>query len=132
MLFDTDVLIWMFRGMKKAAQLVNATPKRQLSIINYMEILQGAKNKFEQVSYKHFFSHYHFDILPVTEAISHRASILIEEHSLSGGLHVTDALIAATACEHRLTLCTANQKHIKSIAGLDFKVFDPGDSSSAE
>ncbi len=125
MLFDTDVLIWMFRGMKKAAQLVNTTPERQLSIINYMEILQGAQNKFEQLSYKHFFSHYHFDILPVTEAISHRASILVEEHALFDGLHVTDALIAVTACEHHLTLCTANQKHMKSIAGLDFLLFTP-------
>ena len=125
MLFFFYVLIWMFRGMKKAAQLVNTTPERQLSIINYMEILQGAQNKFEQLSYKHFFSHYHFDILPVTEAISHRASILVEEHALFDGLHVTDALIAATACEHHLTLCTANQKHMKSIAGLDFLLFTP-------
>ena len=125
MLFDTDVLIWMFRGMKKAAQLVNTTPERQLSIINYMEILQGAKNKYEQLSYKHFFSHYHFDILPVTEAISHRASILVEEHALSSGLHVTDALVIATACEHHLTLCTANQKHTQGIQALDLKVFSP-------
>ena len=131
MLFDTDVLIWMFRGMKKAAQLVNGTPKRQLSIINYMEILQGAKSKFEQLSYKHFFSHYHFDILPVTEAISHRASILVEEHALSAGLHVTDALVIATACEHHLTLCTANQKHTRGIQALDLKVFSPTSQNHA-
>ena len=132
MLFDSDVLIWMFRGSRKAAQMILDEPERKMSIINYMEVLQGAKNKLHLLTMKHNFMHLHFDILPVTEAISHRASILVEEHALSDGLHVTDALIAATACEHRLTLCTANQKHIKSIAGLDFKVFDPGDSSSAE
>ncbi|MBQ4479782.1 MAG: type II toxin-antitoxin system VapC family toxin [Victivallales bacterium] len=125
MLFDTDVLIWLFRGMKKAAQLVNTTSERQLSIINYMEILQGAKNKFEQLSYKHFFSQYHFDILPITEAISHRAAILVEEHALTSGLHATDALVIATACEHQLTLCTANQKHTRGIQALDLHVFDP-------
>ena len=125
MLFDTDVLIWIFRGMKSAARLVQADTDRKISIINYMEILQGSKNKYEMLSYKHFFSHYFFEILPVTEAISHRAAILFEEHALSTGLHVTDALVIATACENQLTLCTTNQKHARDIAALELKVFAP-------
>ncbi|MBR4519495.1 MAG: PIN domain-containing protein [Victivallales bacterium] len=125
MLFDSDVLIWMFRGSRKAAQMILDEPERKMSIINYMEVLQGAKNKIHLLTMKHNFMHLHFDILPVTEAISHRASILVEEHALFDGLHVTDALIAATACEHHLTLCTANQKHMKNIAGLDFLLFTP-------
>ena len=115
----------MFRGVKKAAQIVQADSDRKISIVNYMEILQGAKNKFEMLSYKHFFSHYFFEILPITEAISHRAAILVEEHALTNGLHVTDALVFATACEHQLTLCTANQKHTRGIKALDLKVFSP-------
>ena len=125
MLFDTDVLIWMFRGMKKAAKIVQADSNRKISIVNYMEILQGAKNKFELLSYKHFCGHYLFEILPITEAISHRAAILVEEHALSTGLHATDALVIATACEHQLTLCTANLKHTRDIGALDLQVFSP-------
>ena len=125
MLFDSDILIWMFRGSRDAAQMILDEPDRKMSIINYMEVLQGAKNKFDLLYMKHSFSHLHFDILPVTEAISHRASILVEEHALSSGLHVTDALVIATACEHHLTLCTANQKHTRGITALDLKIFSP-------
>ena len=129
MLFDSDILIWMFRGSRKATQMILDEPVRKMSIINYMEVLQGAKNKLHLLTLKHNFKHLHFDILPVTEAISHRAAILVEEHALSDGLHVTDALVIATACEHHLTLCTANQKHTRGIQALELKVFSPEPSS---
>ena len=120
MLFDSDILIWMFRGSRKATQMILDEPVRKMSII---------KNKLHLLTLKHNFKHLHFDILPVTEAISHRASILVEEHALSDGLHVTDALVIATACEHHLTLCTANQKHTRGIQALELKVFSPEPSS---
>ena len=125
MLFDSDVLIWMFRGSRKAAQMILDEPERQMSIINYMEVMQGAKNKSHLLKMKHNFSDLHFEILPITEAISHRAAILVEQHALSNGLHATDALVIATACEHQLTLCTANQKHTRGITALDLKIFSP-------
>jgi predicted nucleic acid-binding protein len=43
---------------------------------------------------------------------------------LSHGLQVTDALIAATALEHRLALLSGNIKHFALIGGLQIERFE--------
>ena len=125
MLFDTDVLIWALRGSKKAAKEIDDDENRFISAVNYMELMQGARNKREQIMLKQFLNELGFVVLPITEAISHRAMILIEEYALQSGIQLADALVFATACEHSLTLCSANQKHFRSIRSLDSKVFKP-------
>ena len=125
MLFDTDVLIWALRGSKKAAEEIDADENRFISAVNYMELMQGARNKREQTMIKQFLNELDFTVLPITEAVSHRAMIFIEEHALRSGIQLADALVFATACEHSLTLCSANQKHFQSIQSLDAKVFKP-------
>jgi predicted nucleic acid-binding protein len=37
-----------------------------------------------------------------------------------------DALVAATAVEHGLVLCTGNARHFKAIRDLKIKAFKPG------
>ena len=125
MLFDTDVLIWALRGSKKAAREIDGDENRFISAVNYMELMQGARNKQEQTMIKQFLNELDFTVLPITEAVSHRAMIFIEEHALRSGIQLADALVFATACEHSLTLCSANQKHFRSIQSLDSKVFKP-------
>ena len=125
MLFDTDVLIWALRGSPKAAQEIDGDDHRFLSAVNYMELMQDARDKHEQMLIKQFLNALDFTVLPITEAISHRAMIFIEEYSLQSGLRTADALVFATACEHSLTLCSANQKHCRNIASLDTKIFFP-------
>ena len=125
MLFDTDVLIWALRGSKKAAEEIDADENRFISAVNYMELMQGARSKREQTMIKQFLNELDFTVLPITEAVSHRAMIFIEEHALRSGIQLADALVFATACEHSLTLCSANQKHFRSIQSLDSKVFKP-------
>ena len=125
MLFDTDVLIWALRGSKKAAVEIDADENRFISAVNYMELMQDARNKREQTMIKQFLNELDFTVLPITEAVSHRAMIFIEEHALRSGIQLADALVFATACEHSLTLCSANQKHFRSIRSLDSKVFKP-------
>ena len=49
----------------------------------------------------------------------------MEEYTLKTALYLADALIAATAIEHHLTLCTANRKHYREINELDLKIFRP-------
>jgi len=49
----------------------------------------------------------------------------IEEYSLSSGLRAGDALIAATAAENNMVLCSSNSKHFKPIRNLRLKVFHP-------
>ena len=125
MLFDTDVLIWALRGSEKAAQMIDDDDERRISAVNYMELMQGARNKGEQAAIREFLNALGFVVLPITEAISHRATIFIEEHALKSGIQLADALVFATACEHALTLCSANQKHFRGIQSLKTKIFKP-------
>lgn len=66
--------------------------------------------------------------LPLTPAITVRAKEILESLSLSHGLGMGDALIAATALEHGLTLLTANIRHFSAIDGLTLEKFDPAAS----
>ncbi len=125
MLFNTDVLIWALRGSANAAKEIDDDENRFISAVNYMELMQGARNKREQNLIKQFLNNLDFVVLPITEAVSHRATIFIEEYSLKSGMQLTDALVFATACENSLTLCSANQKHFRDIASLNTKVFVP-------
>jgi len=125
MLFDTDVVIWVFRGSQAAARLVEGAEERVISVVGYMELLQGVRSKQEARSIKDFLVDFGFQMLPLTENIGHRAAIYMEEHSLRSGLALADALLAATAVENGLTLCTGNQKHYKPVRELALRVFRP-------
>ena len=81
MLFDTDVLIWVLRGSQKAANLIDATEDRRISVISYMELLQGARDKSEIRSIRSLLVDNGFQIVPLTENIGHRASIYMEEYT---------------------------------------------------
>jgi predicted nucleic acid-binding protein len=63
--------------------------------------------------------------LPITENIGHRASIYIEEYTLSSGIRSGDAIIAATAVENNLILASSNSKHFKVVKELQLKIFKP-------
>jgi len=124
-LFDTDILIWIQRGSHRAAALVEREEERCISVLTYMELLQGAKEKRQHEQILDFLREFDFRILPLSENIGHRAAIYIEEYSLSHGLRVGDAMIAATATENGLPLCTSNVKHYRPIRELNVKVFKP-------
>ena len=74
MLFDTDVLIWAMRGSIKAANVIDDDGSRFISAVTYMELMQGVRNKREQTLVKHFLKALGFTVLPIDEAISHRAN----------------------------------------------------------
>jgi len=125
MLFDTDVLIWFLRGHPRAATLVDRAADRSVSVVTYMELLQGARNKQEIKTIKSFLAEFAFRVVPLTENIGHRALVYIEEYALKAGMSMADALIAASAVENHLALLTANQKHYKAISDLEMKAFKP-------
>jgi len=122
MLFDTDVLIWAFRGNEPAARLIEGAEARAVSIVTYMELVQGARSKLEVRNIRSFLADFAFETLPLTENIGHRAAIYMEEYTLKTGMSMADALIAATAVEHGLMLCTANQKHYKPVSDVQIKL----------
>ncbi len=125
MIFDTDIFIWAQRGNEKAARIMEKAEDRFLSIQTYMELMQCAINKTQHKYVKDFISSFGFVVLPFTENIGHRASIYIEEYTLSSGLRSGDAIIAATAVENNLTLTSSNRKHFRAIKDLSFKSFKP-------
>jgi predicted nucleic acid-binding protein len=126
MLFDTDIFIWVQKGNANAAQLMETSKERYLSVQTYMELLQSAQNKKQHKQIKDFLAAFDFIIIPFTENIGHRACIYIEEYTLSNGIRAGDAIIAATAIENNLTLVTSNAKHFKTIRDLKLKVFRSG------
>ena len=123
MIFDTDVLIWVQRGNLKAARLIDSTPRRYISVQTSMELLQCAKDKAQQRIVKRFLSDFSFVVLPLTENIGHRALVYVEEYGLSSGMRAGDAIIAATATENGLPLCSGNAKHFRSVKELELKIF---------
>lgn len=125
MLFDTDVIIWFLRGSTKAARAIDAAPERALSIVTYMELIQGVRNRQELRQIKGFLAEAGFAVIPLSDRIGHRASIYVEEYGLGAGLRLADALIAATAVEQNLRLCTANHRHYRCIKELAAKPFRP-------
>ncbi|WP_319521498.1 type II toxin-antitoxin system VapC family toxin [uncultured Desulfosarcina sp.] len=125
MIFDTDIFIWVQRGNEKAAKMMEKSDEKFLSIQTYMELLQCAKNKTQHKYVKNFLSSFDFTVLPLTENIGHRASIYIEEYTLSSGLRSGDAIIAATAVENGLILASSNSKHFRIIKELQLKTFKP-------
>ncbi len=125
MIFDTDVLIWFFRGDRRAAESIESQTSREMSIVSLMELFQGARSRTEIKVIRRFVQENGFRVIPLTEPISHLAATLIEEHALGGGLQVADALIAATARQTGSVLTTGNVRHFRAIAGLELKPFHP-------
>lgn len=123
MLFDTDVIIWVFRGNLKAAREIERAETRDASVITLMELFQGARDQREIKTIKSFLADAAFNILPLSENIGHRALIYMEEYSLRGGMAMADALLAATAVENHSTLCSGNRKHYRLVKDLDLRVF---------
>lgn len=119
MIFDTDVLIWAQRNKKSAVDLLEAAHTRKFSIISYMEFVQSANDKRMFAKCKDFLSIFNFEILQITPDISHRATVFIEQFSLSHGLGIPDAFVAATAFERGIPLATSNYKDYKMIKGLE-------------
>lgn len=125
MIFDTDIFIWIERGNIKAAHLVEKEDERFISVQSYLELLRCAANKKQHEYTKQFLKDFGFRTLPLSGNIGHRATVYIEEYSLSHGLRAGDALIAATATESNMPLCSSSAKHFKPIKDLRLKVFRP-------
>ena len=83
MIFDTDVLIWFFRGNQRAAEAIDESPARAISLVTFIELLQGAKSKNEAHQIKRFLNDFGFETLPLPEKVGCRASVCAEEYGLS-------------------------------------------------
>lgn len=125
MLVDTDVLIWLLRGKSSARAALESRPSVELSAITYMELLQGVRDNAELRLLRRTARLNGWRILPLTEAIGHRATLYIERFGLSHGLRLADALIAASAVEAGSALLTANARHYRCISDLSTEIYAP-------
>ena len=123
MIFDTDVMIWAFRGNAKALDAIDEATERAISAVTYMELLQGVRNKREMLFMKRFLSTLGFSLLPVTTNISSRAVAIMETTALKSDLGVCDAFIFAAALDTGDTLLSGNAKHFKEVPLLDARAF---------
>ena len=125
MIIDTDVIRWYMRGNKKAYKVIEDQQGFFTSVVTYIELVQGMRNKNELIELRRAFREWNTRILYINEEISSKAMFYIERHYLSHSLQLADALIAATALVNGLPMLTGNDKHYTMIKELELIKFKP-------
>lgn len=125
MVIDTDVLIWYLRGNEKAYKVVEEFLNFSISVVTYMELVQGMRNKKELNNLRKALRGWNTKILYLSEEISVKAMFSVEQHFLSHSMQLADALIGATAIVYGLPLLTGNDKHYKVMKDIQIKKFRP-------
>lgn len=125
MLVDTNVLVWYMRGNEKAKQVIRNTNGFSISVVTYIELVQGLRNKEELNVLRNSFKRLNARIIYVNEEISTKAMFLVEQYFLSHSIQLADALIGATSLIYGLPLLTANTKHYTIIKNIILKKFRP-------
>jgi predicted nucleic acid-binding protein len=122
-IIDSDVLIWYLKGNENARQIINANIPFKISVINYMELIQGMDDKRSLKIFQKQLNNWSVEILHITEKISELAMELVENYYLSHSMELADSIIAATALENDEILLTANDKHYKYIPNIQVNKF---------
>ena len=125
MIIDTDVLIWYMKGNEKAYEVIERSNTLFISVVTYMELVQGMRNKIELINLRKALLGWNAQILYITEEISAKAMFYVEQHYLSHFLQLADALIGATAMAYGFPLLTANDKHYKVLKDVQIEKFRP-------
>jgi len=111
-LLDTNVLILHLRERRDITAMLEKWIRIHhlfISVVTRTEILAGMRPHEEKRTMELLES---LDNIPIDGAIADRAGRLIYQYARKGVvLSLADALIAATALEHDLTLVTTNPKH---------------------
>ena len=122
-LCDTNILIEFYKNNTVIIQELRQIGIHQLaiSVITRAELYYGAINKNELNRIQK-----HLDLLqniPIEQPISEKFIQLMVQYSLSHKLTIPDALIAATALTHNISLYTLNLKDFRFIQGLN--IYNP-------
>lgn len=125
MIIDTDVLIWYLKGNQNAFQIIEDLENFCISVVTYMELVQGMRNKKELATLRKAMHAWKTQMLYISEEISIKAMFYVEQYFLSHSVQLADALIAATAHVHAVPILTGNDKHYRALKGLEIKRFKP-------
>jgi predicted nucleic acid-binding protein len=127
-LLDTDVLSQPSKAIPSAAAIDwiarNDAGRMFISVVSLSEVRAGIggmpagkrKTALAEWLATDLVPHFHGRILPVTEEIAYECGDLIAK-CRKAGYHVQamDALVAATAKVHRLSVVTLNRKHFMQL-----------------
>jgi len=125
MLVDTDVLVWYMRGNEKAKRVITKLKNFSISVVTYIELVQGLRNKEELNVLRNSLKGWGTETIYINEEISTKAMFLVEQYYLSHSIQLADALVGATAVTYGLPLLTANTKHYTIIKNIILKKFRP-------
>jgi hypothetical protein len=117
-------LIWYSRGYEKAIRFIHNLESFHISVVTYIEICQGVRNKVELNAFKKALNVLSIQTIQIDEYISTKAMFFVEQYSLSHAMELADALIGATATVRQDTLITGNEKHYKHLPGLEIQRFN--------
>jgi predicted nucleic acid-binding protein len=71
-LVDTDVLIWHLRGYPQATRRLDQLSAFTLSVMSYLELIQGMLNKAELLAVQKMLELRKANVLPLTPAIKYK------------------------------------------------------------
>ena len=125
MVIDTDVLIWYMKGNEKAYKIIENSEHFFISVVTYIELVQGMRNKNELNNLRSALHAWNAKVLYISEEISVKAMFFVEQHYLSHSIQLADALIGATAIWHGVPILTGNDKHYKILKDIQIKKFRP-------
>jgi len=125
LIIDSDVLIWYLRGNVAARTVVEKSVPFSVSVVTYMELLQGMRDKDEARRFRKRMNAWNVEIVQIDREISARAMFYVQEYALSHSMTLADALIAATVVQSGDTLLTANERYYKYIPTIECKKFVP-------
>ena len=117
-LIDSDLLIDASRGVQQATDWLVQHQHQHLalSVVTEIEVLVGCRNRAELNRVERMLRHY--TALPLNARCSATATELVRRYTLSHGLALADALIAATALTYSVPLATKNQRDFRFITGF--------------
>ena len=121
-LCDTNILVEFYKNNSRVVNELQQIGINHLaiSIITQAELYYGAINKVELTRIqKHLNLLYN---LPIDQQISAEFIQLMMRYSLSHKITIPDALIAATALVHDISLYTLNIKDFRFIEGLNLYI----------
>ena len=121
---DTDIFIDYFRGVTDAKTYIQNLPiaQRATTDVTLMELFSGARNQRYLQQINKFINENFFTVLHINSPASELATKFIEQYTLSNGLMLPDALVAAIVLTTDNMLVTANEKHFHFIAGLNIEI----------
>jgi predicted nucleic acid-binding protein len=117
-LVDTTILIDFLRGSETANAWLDrfADGELSVSVITAAELVAGCRNRREQKRVEENLALY--PMIFVSSAISATAWDWYRQHHLSDGVGFLDCLIAASAHQYGITVCTLNEKHFRPFPDL--------------